>query len=252
MYVTKQKIIVMAKNVAGDVLQKNYALQIKFNELYRQINQNEGYPFDFEKLISHLQNAVNGKFELVVMDQQDQYKESLKKFFKEVFTIKPKSDFYKKKLVLAEDAKDFMYVPADLTAQTIYEAEKRIVPDSWKYMDGVVDDSIKSQQERPTGDYWIRHANTDEPDTAYRNKSYNMYSVDGGTYMTIKEYLLCRLYAYWLKKTIWDKKGFTLTTTLDSGGCVMCGFYDVRRFRLCWCGLDYRDSDSGPRSVMIF
>ena len=52
----------MAKKVTGEVLNQNYELQVKFNELYRQINQNNGYPFVFENLLSHLQDAVEGKF----------------------------------------------------------------------------------------------------------------------------------------------------------------------------------------------
>lgn len=53
----------MAKKVTGEVLNQNYELQVKFNELYRQINQNNGYPFVFENLLSHLQCAVEGKFQ---------------------------------------------------------------------------------------------------------------------------------------------------------------------------------------------
>ncbi|MFA5934124.1 MAG: hypothetical protein WC795_02805 [Candidatus Paceibacterota bacterium] len=54
----------MAKTVAGETLRQNYELQQKFNEFQRQINQNNGYPFDFEKLITHLQNGVEGKFDV--------------------------------------------------------------------------------------------------------------------------------------------------------------------------------------------
>lgn len=53
----------MAKDVKGEVLRQNYELQLKFNEFYRQINQNNGYPFDFDKLMSHLQDGTEGKFD---------------------------------------------------------------------------------------------------------------------------------------------------------------------------------------------
>jgi hypothetical protein len=52
----------MAKDVKGEVLRQNYELQLKFNEFYRQINQNNGYPFVFDKLMSHLQDGIEGKF----------------------------------------------------------------------------------------------------------------------------------------------------------------------------------------------
>lgn len=52
----------MAKNVTGELLRQNYELQLKLNEFYRQINQNDGYPFDFESLMCHLQNGIEGRF----------------------------------------------------------------------------------------------------------------------------------------------------------------------------------------------
>jgi hypothetical protein len=52
----------MAQNVAGETLRQNYELQRKFNEFFRQINQREGYPFDFDQLMTHLQKGVEGKF----------------------------------------------------------------------------------------------------------------------------------------------------------------------------------------------
>lgn len=51
------------KDVKGEVLRQNYELQLKFNEFYRQINQNNGYPFVFDKLMSHLQDGIEGKFD---------------------------------------------------------------------------------------------------------------------------------------------------------------------------------------------
>jgi len=53
----------MAKNVTGELLSQNYELQLKFNELFRQINQDNGYPFNFENLMIHLQNGTEGRFD---------------------------------------------------------------------------------------------------------------------------------------------------------------------------------------------
>jgi hypothetical protein len=52
----------MAKEVKGEVLLQNYELQLKFNEFQRQINQLDGYPFNFEELKFHLQKGIDGKF----------------------------------------------------------------------------------------------------------------------------------------------------------------------------------------------
>lgn len=53
----------MATNdVSGDLLSQNYELQNKFNELFRQIRQDGGYPFNFGRLMIHLQSGIEGKF----------------------------------------------------------------------------------------------------------------------------------------------------------------------------------------------
>ena len=57
----------MATNdVSGDLLIESYELQKKFNELFRQIGQKNGYPFDFGKLMAHLQSAIEGEFILPI------------------------------------------------------------------------------------------------------------------------------------------------------------------------------------------
>lgn len=61
--------IVMATHVTGEILQQNYELQTKFNEFYRQINQNTGYPYEFKELMLHLQRGVEGKFQNPILER---------------------------------------------------------------------------------------------------------------------------------------------------------------------------------------
>ena len=53
----------MATIVAGD---KYYKIDGQMLEIKRQLRQREGYPFDVDKLIEHLQRAIEGKLETVI------------------------------------------------------------------------------------------------------------------------------------------------------------------------------------------
>ncbi|MDD5464042.1 MAG: hypothetical protein PHP62_02755 [Candidatus Moranbacteria bacterium] len=53
----------MATIVAGD---KYHKIDGQMLEIKRQLRQREGYPFDIDKLIRHLQNAIEGKLETII------------------------------------------------------------------------------------------------------------------------------------------------------------------------------------------
>jgi|GEM_PF-4294845 len=180
------------------------------------------------------------------------YKANIQKFYLDVFDIDLSKDqtFIEKELV-AGVFTHFMYVHNFIICNVIRNIEKVMVTNSYSYWSDV-DTAIKIQQNRPGDSYWMAHEGDIGPDKAHRKKSYNMYSVENTTYMVVREYLLCRLFAYWLKKEIWDKKEVTFTHTLSAGDGVMCGGPSGAAFRLDWGDRDCQLTYCGPRSVVLF
>lgn len=180
------------------------------------------------------------------------YKKDIETFFDEV---------YKEKIDLSNISFDekhphFMANSGTLTSDQIYAGFTTLKIGASKY----ITDSIDAKRtggksvnpDRPVDVYAFGHKGGDEPDTEHLGESYDMFSVDGKSYMTINEYMLVYQFMWWKFKIKLDKKGWTRTSTLDSDVGVLVGYSDGDEFRLFWCDRDGHDPDGGPREVMIF
>jgi len=130
----------MAKDVTGEVLIQNYELQKKFNEFQRQINQNGGYPFDFDALLKYLQDGVDGKFpkgkfysklllktttlHIKKCEGFEVNKENIKTFFASVYENEP-SFFINNDFLRYLSGESFNGVEKDFTT-TIYRYQSKL------------------------------------------------------------------------------------------------------------------------------
>jgi len=123
-----------------------------------------------------------------------------------------------------------------------------------KYV-GNLDEALanaRTVQPRPKGNYAFAHAGGDEPDSAHLGKSYDDAISAGLIFMGPREYLIACARNEFENGKVYDIKGITKLSVLDSGGLMMCGrWYGGDGSRLVWGSRDYRHSDRGPRVVVF-
>jgi hypothetical protein len=179
------------------------------------------------------------------------YKKDIEKFFLEIYG----QTLDLTDVTFLENGDHFMVNPGNLTSDAIYAGFKTMNFAASKYINGSIDTKRsggKSHEPvRPSGLYPFTHRGGEEPDAEHLNKNYNMFSIDGKNYMTINEYMLVYQFMYWKFKIKLDKNGWTRTSSLDSGGCVMCGSSNGVRFELSWGSRDGQSSGRGPREVFV-
>lgn len=145
----------------------------------------------------------------------------------------------------------YMVVPTEIDEDKVFAGFKQIGLPSYKYMDGSITKMKSTEQSRPSTLYAIAHKGGAEPDSKHLGRSYNQYSIDGQTYMTIKEYMLVHQFMWWKFNIHLDEKGWTKTSTLDSDGYLMDGGWRGGRFELYDDCCNWRNSGGGPRSVVL-
>ena len=150
-------------------------------------------------------------------------------------------------------------MPAGFTAEQIFAAIKNCKAYKFKKRNKYYDDidkalrEAKAVQSRPTGNYAFADGGTDEPDQEHLNKSYDDSVNTEIIFMGPIEYLLsCALYEF-LTGKVYDVKGLTRLSVLDSGGGAMDGrWYSVDGSYLGWYYRDSRDAGKGPRVVVFY
>ena len=195
---------------------------------------------------------VTARILQIKTDQWKREKEKIEKFYSECFGIK--NIDWGKAPIPASDISGMSvleYVLAKLTEDQIFEAyAQKFGKDAvWKAYDSIRK-AIKTQQDRPKGDYCILHRGGVEPDTEHLNKSYGDFSGDGNKYMVPKEGMLAAFRYRFETGKMYDVKGATRFHALDSGGGAMrmCRVSDGR-FNMDGGDRGYRSSDYGPRQV---
>lgn len=181
------------------------------------------------------------------------YKKDIERFFFEVYGQTHDLSGMAFKEVWAH----FMVNPGNLSSDTIYnDGFRKLGISASKYISDSIDakrsGGKSAEQSRPAGLYAFGHVGGDEPDTVHLGRSYDQFSVDGKTYLTINEYMLVYQFMYWKFKIRLDKKGWTRTSNLDSDGKVMFGDSNCDWFRLYWDDRVGQVSGDGPREAEVF
>lgn len=89
---------------------------------------------------------------------------------------------------------------------------------------------------------------TPEPDPTTLGLSYNDCIEKNLPLITLREYMLLTIAYFKETGDYLDRKGWTITSNLDSDGVVMGGCWSGDRCRLSFDDRDWRNSDCGPRS----
>jgi hypothetical protein len=216
---------VKTKSVANAILQDKNGFVKKFKALLGEITSESDY-------------VIN-------------YKKDIEKFFLEIYG----QTLDLTDVTFLENCEHFMVNPNNLSSDAIYDGFKTMNFPASKYINGSIDakriGDKAHEPERPQGLYPFTHKGGEDPDVENLNKSYDMYSIDSKSYMTINEYMLVCQFMYWRFKIKLDKNGWTRTSTLGSVGEVMVGGSSDGRFKLGWFNRGRQDSSGGPREVFV-
>lgn len=234
--------IVMAKTVTGETLERNYGLQMKFNEFQRQINQSNGYPYEFSGLLRHLQCGVEGDFkgDTVSSTERIEWRKKLKLFFVEYFEMN--IDLSMVELPVRYAYSNYMIVPPDLSESDIFEkhlsgSHKIVNPKDGENIESFIKAKGK-EQKRPEGLYAFAHTGSlynigplSEGSFGCTPSPRNISSINIEEYingketsMTLKEYMLYYCFLEWERK--WqplDERTWTLLMTTDADGSIFIG-----------------------------
>lgn len=149
----------------------------------------------------------------------------------------------------------YMAVPPGLDEDTIMKrltAHFEVNPFSWR--SPIVDNINRElEQKRPQGLYVFAHRGGDEPDDIHRNKSYDDAMAQNLIFLNPKEYLLVSGFHRYVSGHFMDRKGWTRTSSLWSGGFLVNGRWLDADAKLCLYD-GYRDgrySDDGPREAVF-
>lgn len=145
--------------------------------------------------------------------------------------------------------------PAGVTNEQLFaliqQERKKRGEDAWKYYGNL--DDVKEEQARPKGTYVFAYCGDSEPDALYRGKmSYDLAIAAKLTFLTLSERLIAELRAIVIGK-YFDAEGWTITSSLASGGCA---------FGVCWrsgdrvlgvggCRRSSVDPRFGPRQAVF-
>ncbi len=180
-------------------------------------------------------------------------KELLAKFFQELFGMK--IDLGKIHFPTREGFNAFMAVPPKLSEDQIMDAYRgKWGINLYKWMDPAAKKIDRStEQERPKGLYVFAHRGGDEPDQEHLGKSYDDAMAAKMLFLNPKEYLLVTGFHRFTKDYFMDRKGWTRTSSLWSGGSLMGGYWGGGTSELGLdCGArDSRGSDYGPRELVF-
>lgn len=149
-------------------------------------------------------------------------------------------------------------MPAGFTAEQIFASIRGcyrfVFKKRTKYYNNI-DQALrdaKAVQYRPTGNYAWADGGTSEPDAEHLGKSYDDSINAGFIFMGPVEYLLsCALYEF-TTRGIYDIKGATRLSVLDSRGYAMLGCLGSDdSSSLGWDGRDSRNVSGGSRVVVF-
>ncbi len=190
---------------------------------------------------------------LLVSDHTVEAKKNLEKFFLEVFNYKvnlSKFVFPEK-----EGLPVYGFNPRKWNEDQILEAiVKKWGIDIYKYLSPVAEKiNRQTEQVRPKGAYVFCHSGEDEPDKKHRNKSYDIATVEGFPFANTVEYMLMQAYHKWSTTNFMDVKGWTRTSSLWSGGSLVCGDFDSAGTELRLINGDRGSANSGdgPRELFL-
>lgn len=176
-------------------------------------------------------------------------------------------DYYEK--VFAIDVSEIaeMEFPEHATLQTYMAVSPKLDEDQimiclreyfkinlYRYKESVAKNiNREREQKRPDGLYVFAHSGQDEPDADHCGKSYNDAIGEQMVFANAKEYLLMTGFHKFTKGYFMDKNGWTHTSSLWSGGSLVCADWSGGESRLrVGSGLvDSRDSDRGPRQLIL-
>ncbi|MBP6925936.1 MAG: hypothetical protein KBC22_02685 [Candidatus Pacebacteria bacterium] len=193
----------------------------------------------------------------IEIDPWSTQKANLERFWLTVFNYQINWSDY----VLPEYSDRYSHLnirPTGFTAEQIYAGIKNCTKFTFKkrtkYMDNI-DKALreaKAVQSRPTGNYAWADGGTAEPDQEHLNKSYDDSINANLIFMGPVEYLLsCALYEF-LTGKVYDIKGATRLSVLDSGGYALFGgWYGGDGSYLVWSDRGFRFDAFGPRVVVF-
>ncbi len=187
---------------------------------------------------------------LGIEDKDVEIKKLLEKYFKEVYDFSLSLD-----TVVFPDAtvSGRMVCPKQLTEDRIVDAfVKKFRIKIYQY-EKPVTQKIRNTQSRPDGLYPFVYDMCDEPDAQHLGKSYDDAMSAGFPFANTKEYLLMTGFHRFTKGYFMDKKGWTRTSSLYSGGVLVSGIWGGDHSNL-WLGygnVDGRYSDDGPRQLFL-
>lgn len=204
-----------------------------------------------------LKSDLRGYFDIEI-DPWATQKANLERFWKVLF---PEYTINWDDFVLPEYSDRYPHLnimPAGFTAEQIYAGITTCTKFSFKQRTKYYDDidkalrDAKFVQSRPIGNYAWADGGTDEPDQEHLNKSYDDSINAGLIFMGPIEYILSCAFKEFLTGKVYDVKGATRLSVLDSGGYAMGGGWSSGADScLDWNDRDYRYSDSGPRVVVF-
>ena len=186
----------------------------------------------------------------------------LEKYYQEVYRIKLDLS----EIVFPEHP-DFPAIMVDVLSQDedeIMEAIQKFFNKSetpvnlYKYKSPVAENIDRKSEElqvRPlqSGLVVFAHTGQDKPDTIHRDKSYNMAVAENLTFAKYREYLRMTGFHKFTKGYFMDKNGWTRTSSLWAGGCLVDGSWVGGLAKLC-AGSGHVGSTGpgdGPRQLFL-
>ena len=208
--------------------------------------------------IDKISTEVAQRYLQLVPDSITQAKQQLQQYFLEIFNLK--INLSKTMFPQKDDFNTFMAVPplVKLNEDKIMAAfVKKWGIDVYKYLIPVAKninrDEEHKNQPRPKGLYVFAHRGGDEPDAEHLGESYDDAISAGYSFTNAREYLLITGFHKFIMNKFMDKKGWTRTSSLWSGGdLVYGGWNDVgSELKLSGGSRGGRSSGRGPRELVL-
>lgn len=142
-------------------------------------------------------------------------------------------------------------IPQHLSNEELFALCKKHYGDACKYYGNL--DDVKEEQVRPECTYVLGYRDGKEPDAVHLGKSYDVAMEEKLTFMTLREYQSVALLHFAATTGHLDEKGWTITSSLDSGGYALIARWrpSAREFRVDGGARYGRYPLDGPRQAVF-
>lgn len=202
-----------------------------------------------EEVCAILQAIVDGKRLVEATPTVQDMVADWQKFYKEFFGLD--LDFSGVKIPERKPGFDrLIIVVQGMTPQTLFDKCHEKFP-SWKYIDGNLDEIIKSDRTAQNGHYAIWVRDRTEADEENKNLSADQLRDRKSEDITLEERELYELKFFAETGKHLDVNNWTLCAgSRSSGGRVPCADWNGDGFKVCWDYSDYRGAFLRSRSVV--